>query len=188
MHVVKHYESPITVFSVEGDSWHYKSKKALLKEVGYRWIMNNVGKHFSEFSGWTPICTASGWVCGEPTYRHFKYIIRDGEGSCITHGDFAELVAAKRRKVYWLRMKWEKWNGEGPVPGIGRPRGGHHFRRLKTINERRWSIPMVEEGEPAPRARRNHTNLPTTWDDFQISSREDRNWKRYRKTQWKAKK
>lgn len=185
MYVVKQYESPITVFCVEGGAWHYKSKKALLDEVGYRWIMNNVGEHFTEFAGWASRYTEAGWVCGEPTYRGAKYIIRDDEGNSVTHGEFAALIA-KRRKIYWPRVMWEQWNGEGTVPGVGRRRGGHYFRRLKTTNERRWSIPVVEDGEPAPRARRSHKNLPNAWDDYQISSRADRNWKRFRKTQWKA--
>lgn len=35
------------------------------------------------------------------------------------------------------------------------------------------------------RAKRNPRNLPDAWDDIRKTDASNRNWKRYRKTQWK---
>jgi hypothetical protein len=51
---------------------------------------------------------------------------------------------------------------------------GHYYRHPKTTQELR---------EGPTRARRN--GLPSSWDDLRIMARENRNWKQFRKTQWK---
>ncbi|WP_157058441.1 hypothetical protein [Azoarcus sp. CIB] len=54
------------------------------------------------------------------------------------------------------------------------------------MNERFWAEPVREGGEVAARAERNARNLPNNWDDFRVASREDRSWKRHRRTRWKT--
>lgn len=184
MHIIKPYETSVTIFHRDGGAWTYPTKKALLNELGMRWIMNNVGKHFREFRYAYQVLGVTGWRY-EPVYSEHEYIMRDDDGKALTHGDFADIV--ERRKTYWgyRGRLLDNWNGEGPVPGVRRPRGGNYFRHPKTTNERRWATPVLEDGEPAPRAARNSHHLPNSWDDYQRASREDRNWKRFRKTRWK---
>lgn len=76
---------------------------------------------------------------------------------------------AERRKQYKFR--------DTPVPGTGRKWRYHGERKPKTKQERSQEVPT--------RAKRNSTNLPTSWDD--IYSENQRSWKKFRKTQWKEK-
>lgn len=46
---------------------------------------------------------------------------------------------------------------------------GHHFRLLRTNNERRQIASSVEQGVPV-RAKRNGRGLPNSWDDFNRST------------------
>jgi hypothetical protein len=61
------------------------------------------------------------------------------------------------------------------------------FRRgLRTTQERRLNAFYdAEAGEPRPRSARSGRNLPDYRDDLRRSDYGDRNWKRYRKHQWK---
>lgn len=69
-----------------------------------------------------------------------------------------------------------------------RCRHGGSLRRPKTTQERCLAVNVIEEeGEPRWRCARNEHNLPTCWDDIAVSTYKNRNWKRYRKHQWKAK-
>lgn len=88
-------------------------------------------------------------------------------------------------KTYWRalgvveRSSW-KWSW---VPG-SKPSGGHMYRRVKTFSSlKAASIYWAEEGEMDFPAKTKH--LPVKWDDIPIASRKDRNWKGYRKTQYK---
>ena len=58
-----------------------------------------------------------------------------------------------------------------------------YMRRPKTTQERRWS----EAYRKYTRPKRNRRNLVSAWDDIIRSDIYDRNWKRYRKTQYKPK-
>lgn len=184
MHIIKKYETSVTLFSVNGGVWVYKSKRAAIKELGYYWIQNNVAKDFVTFSHRERLWSADGegWT-ERPVYRGANYVMRDDLGEALTVGDFAEFKPVYRPR--WYR-KLENWNGVGPVPGISRPRGYRWTRRVGTTNERRQAQ-VLDEFDVPPRARRNARNLPTVWDDIPIAAREDRNWKRFRKTQWKSK-
>jgi hypothetical protein len=68
---------------------------------------------------------------------------------------------------------------------VFRWRGGHYFRRPQTLNERRQAVAITDDGEVPPRARRNQRNLVNANDDLRIGARDIRNWKHYRRTQWK---
>lgn len=45
----------------------------------------------------------------------------------------------------------------------------------------------VDDLEPEVRTKRNYKNLPNAWDDKNIASWYDKNWKKYRKTKYKTK-
>lgn len=87
------------------------------------------------------------------------------------------------RSSYWYRLYNKIYvYRDGPVPYVGKRNHGHYYRRMKTTQERRWSYSAVVDGVPW-RARRNARNLPNPWDDIVIGRL--KNWKKYRKTQWK---
>lgn len=78
------------------------------------------------------------------------------------------------RRYYWHSWRKRNW------------RKGGHYRQMRTTQERRWAAAWDdEEFAPKTRAARNFRNLPNAWDDWWRT--EDRNWKRYRRTQWKSK-
>lgn len=182
------HETAVTLFHVDGDVWTYRSKSAALRELGYRWICANVGRQFCTFSHAKlvidPVTGRS--VDWEPVYVGSQFIMRDDHGGVLTGADFD--APRVRRVRYWSRCAQlrETWNGEGPVPGVRRRRGGHYFRHPKTQQERRWAEPLPEYDEPAPRPKRNAAALPSSWDDYAVADRQDRSWKRYRRHQYKG--
>lgn len=76
-----------------------------------------------------------------------------------------------------------------PVPRTGKRSGGRYYRRMKTTQEIKAALSLLADDvavEHRIRARpsRNGRNLVQAWDDVPIL-RDDRSWKRFRKTQWK---
>lgn len=69
----------------------------------------------------------------------------------------------------------------GPVPGIHKHKNGSYFRRIKTTQERRWSCFDQEYF----RRKRNHKNIPDSWWDIKRCNQ--KNWKKFRRTQYKIK-
>lgn len=136
---------------------------------------------------------------GDSWVEAYVYAYRFGELACkpgfILRTEAGEEVAPEailslyRARMVFRGRRWRsfnEWNGTGPVPGTGRPRGGHYYRRIRNANERRQAFWIAEEGEVAPRPARNFKNLPDNWDDYRVSARESRSWKRFRKTQYKG--
>ena len=89
--------------------------------------------------------------------------------------EFVTGIFAKYRKSSYRRY----WCG-----GVRHYRGC--YRRIRTTQERKLSLGVLkEEGEPVWRQARNYHNLPSRWDDIAHLDVCNRNWKRFRKTQWK---
>lgn len=183
MHVIPPSSSEISLFSRGGIVCVYPSLKHALKDLGYSWISHNVGTDFRVFShverfwGERPL--------GEPVsrvYHSYEYILRSDAGKPLTAADFNPF-RTKRKKF----SSGDAWNGEGPVPGVRKHRGGgyHYFRKVRTASERRMAqVLCAPDGEPAPRAKRSASNIPHSWDD--IHTRQPvRSWKMHRKNQWK---
>lgn len=61
-------------------------------------------------------------------------------------------------------------------------------RTTQELRELHGSRVDYREDEDIPRVRNKRRNIPTWYDDRQVAAREDRNWKKYRKTQWRPKK
>lgn len=64
------------------------------------------------------------------------------------------------------------------------------WRRPKTHQERRTSAALLMDDVAhfwglRPRAGRRGYNLPTTHEEIAVAARDDRNWKRYRRNQYK---
>jgi len=185
MYIIKPYQTAVTLFSRDGDFRVFSCIEHAYRQLGDRFIGRKVGPDFRVF-----LHESHTWserdgemVCRtEPVYLEFGFILRDDAGKALTLSDFAHL-----RQPSWMRWNFalRTWNGKGPVPNIGRLRGGHYFRHPGTMAERRQAQ-VMDEFDVAPRAARNERNLPTAYDDFHVAAREDRSWKRHRKTRWKA--
>lgn len=186
MHIIKPYETSVTLFHRDGQVSVYKSMKEAYRKLGYRWIAENVGKNFREFDRLRTDYSPEGAVpVSERVYFEREYIMRGDFGQILTAKDFEHLRPSFRG---FLRYRnYYLWNGEGPVPGTGCGRKwGRCFRRLSHMAQRRQAaLVLKEEGEVAPRAARNARNLPNPWDDYNVAARENRNWKQFRKHQWK---
>lgn len=180
MHQIKPAESAVTLFSRDGVAGVYPSMKVALAKLGYRWIADNVGADFRRYSHTEGLMDK---VWGRhAVYTEAPFIMRGDFGVVLTAADFWDL--RELRKSRWTR-RYGTWNGSGPVPRTGRWTHRRWMRRIHTTPERRWAAPIKEEGEVAPRAARNASNIPNSWDDYVRDTREARGWKRNRAHQWK---
>jgi hypothetical protein len=185
MVVISAYQTAVTLFGRDGSVRIFPTKKAARRALGLPWIRDNVGSEFRVFSHTSSL---SGYVFErEPVYIERPFVMRDDAGRPLVVEDFAEPASPRRFGYGWSPWRYHQfWNGEGPVPGTGGGPGGKCYRRIGTQSQRRQSFACPEEGEVQPRARRNHRNLPNAWDDYLIAARDDRGWKRHRRTQWKC--
>lgn len=169
MHIIRPHQASITLFSRHGGLDVFPSAKQALKKLGYAWIVANVGPHFRTFNG--------------TTYEEYSYIMRSGLGEIVTVKSFSALriKPGSRQRARLLRH----WNGEGAVPGTGKRSRTRYFRGIHYANAKRASQYFPDEGEIAPRAARYLNRLVDAWDEHIASSRRYRNWKQFRKTQWR---
>ncbi len=112
---------------------------------------------------------------GIPYARYHEYILRDSIGNILDPDE----VRAAYNKAHPYRRSW--WY----YPGTKR-NFRSMYRRPRTTQERRWANAWDdEEFATKVRARRNYRNLPNSWDDIPHTDWSYRNWKHYRKHQWK---
>jgi hypothetical protein len=181
MVVIQAYQTAVTLFGRDGGVRVFPSKQSARRELGLSWIRKNVGRDFRVFSHTSNF---GGKVFERyAVYIDHLYVMRDDFGGILTAEDFA--TPSPCRTGWSIYRRYRFWNGDGPVPGLFRWRGRHYFRHPRTQNERRLAFAITDQGEVPPRARRNHRNLVNAYDDLRINAREIRNWKRYRRTQWK---
>jgi len=86
------------------------------------------------------------------------------------------------KKPAWLRGPKHKWEyRKDPVPNRGKIGNYKCYRRFRTQQEanRNSFEPEYSRGK--------RRNLPDSWHDLIRSTDGNRNWKNYRKTQWKNK-
>lgn len=164
MYVIPPFNQPVVFRNGVGRTLRYESRKHAVKALGFNWLRYNLVNEFSTDYSWMPPRAEFEWICEEGDRR-------------LSLSDFA----AYRTKTRYTRAS--TWNGEGPVPGVYRPRKGRYYRRMQTMGERRKAIPI--EDEPGPRPSRRANRLPNYWDDYPRSDLRNNNWKRFRKTQWK---
>lgn len=107
--------------------------------------------------------------------RYHDYVLRDSFGDVVDPADV-------RRAHYNLDPYIPRYRRFS-----GRKRRHYRFhRRFRTFQERKWAQAWDdEEDAPKVRARRNAKNLPNPWDDYPRHDWRIRNWKRYRRYQWK---
>lgn len=183
MHIIQAHTPSVTLFTNVGEVRTFKSLAAAKKALGIRWITANVGEHFCTFTGFEIRHTEDG-VVRTPCYSGAFAIMRDDLGTPITAFDFYALD--RKPFVPWWLRRYGNWNGEGPVPGVSKPKAGrHYYRSPATMSERRLAQ-SIDPDEPGPRPSRNKSHLPTNYDDLYPNSRRDRSWKGYRKQKWKS--
>ncbi|MFZ6876546.1 hypothetical protein ACO0LF_31300 [Undibacterium sp. Di27W] len=167
MHIIRPHQASITLFSRHGSVDAFPSAKQALKKLGYAWIATNVGPHLRTFNG--------------TSYEEYSYIMRSDLGEIVTATSFSALRIKPgiHQRVHLFRH----WNGE--VPGTGKRSRTRCFRHIRYANAKRASQYFPDEGEIAPRAVRYLNRLADAWDEHIASSRRYRNWKQFRKTQWR---
>lgn len=89
-------------------------------------------------------------------------------------GDVIEIFTFSKRPKISIKFRID------PVPYSGKSFSGHIFRKIETTQERKWNVAHKKY------VRGKRRKLPNSWDDFLISSNEDRSWKNCtkKKKQW----
>lgn len=129
----------------------------------------------------------------ERVINEFKYVAYNEKGKLLTVEYLIGLIrtyhAAWEANGYrhtwrgWVKRSQVQWNPWAKHKNI------RFYRHPKTTQERRWAHAWEDEEYPIkPRGRRSAHNLPESWDDYWRKDMCIRNWKRYRKHQWKVKK
>jgi hypothetical protein len=113
------------------------------------------------------------WGMSVPVYC---FVIENHKGLRYSR----EFIVNEFKKYQKKYRYYNYFNG-----GKRHPRG-HYHRHPHTLQEIKASAHvLMEECEPIWRASRNHHNLPDSYDDINHYDDYNRNWKRYRKQQWK---
>lgn len=169
MYVIPPVPVGVTLHRANGVSSVYSSRRHLLEALGFDVLRRRLRPYLEPAFGWNLVAV-------------------DANGQTLLAADFHDLIKPSALDVVRTRRGLIPWNGTGPVPHTGRLRGDWVFRRkIRTQHERRLHAFVDEEaGEPPVRARRNARNLPTANTDISRSSYGNHNWKRFRRTQWKA--
>jgi hypothetical protein len=165
MHIITPYDSGAFLKRSNGTWQFYESRRQLFTALGWN-VLRRCGRPGAWFFGW-------------------QTVVKDIDGNRLTARVFEVFATPKELR------KAERQShpiGTGAVPGTGvRGRGNSMRRCLKTTQERRLHAFFdTDAGEPKPRARRTGSNLASAFDDQIRSDAGARNWKHYRKHQWKA--
>ena len=191
MVVIPKYETSVTLFSRNGGVWTYASKAEAVRELGWGWISRNVGEQFFQFHYESVLTlfetdeTGAPRIERKPVYRYADFIMRDDMGRPLLAWNFSNPANRRARNRYAWRD--ETWNGEGPVPGISRNRPSvRRYRRPRYVGLLRDAQYFPEEGEVALRIQLVNEAFSDPWHEIGRDGR-NRNWKKFRKTQWKDK-
>jgi hypothetical protein len=179
MYTVPPSTSAISLFTRFGRNRSFSSLAHAYRELGYAWISKNVRGHFFEVNHVDRYADVT--LIAQPLYHEADFILRDDGGAPLTATDFYHLLPSLKSRRQCLLSTW---NGSGPVPGTARRRRGRYYRRVGTLSEKRAAQSLSEYDEPAPRAARSASSLPSSWDDIQRSRRGD-GWKQHRAQQWR---
>lgn len=185
MYEVKKYVPKIRLISRAGSIWEYNSMSEINYIINLRRLWEEIGNSFKDS------ILSFRWIKGKiteiPTWPNF--IIRTELGDIVTVDDLKKYSPTKRYyyKYRYFPFKFRK----GPVPNIHCCRGGfHYYRHIKTTQEHRANRAILTDEEfklyrVKVRAKRAKNFLPNTWDDILYSDITIKNWKKYRRTQYK---
>lgn len=150
------------------------------KQLGYLWMT----EYEKRDAAWREYLNSMQYAlyCSMPTWtsRYTKFVVCDELGLRIPAWKIKEVYnnlpnfVEKNRRIYGYRR-----------------RNGRHYRSPKTMQEMRNSYradmdeeELVEFGYEKDLSYRRKT-LPTMWDDLYTHGCRSKNWKRYRRTQYK---
>jgi len=152
------------------------------EEFGYayryeiRHIMNTfskehimIGRHEETIEGYNHLTR---------TVADFNLVAYNGKGKVL---DPTYLLGLARESLWKNRHHY--WWG---APGTKRrSHRGSSYKQIHTTPERRAIFACEDQEEYTPKVRptRNLSNLPNTWDDYWRHN--EKNWKSFRKHQWK---
>jgi hypothetical protein len=157
--------------------------------IGYFQDIRTIYNHFGDVYGkyglesrfshnqFEVINTGRYWLCWrqEELATEHAMVITNQQGIRYSKEFVAGIFNKFRKKPIYRRY----WTGSNR----------HYrccYRGIRTTQERTLSLGVLkEEGEPVWRTSRNMHNLPNRWDDIHHLDVCNRNWKRFRKTQWK---
>ena len=165
--LIKYHVNGITI--VETVIWTFNDTRSVIEHWPLLKKFDIGPKHKVMTRSWS-------WSTLNPVYRYYSYTLRDSLGNYVDVLDIQNQYNTQHPKYF----KYNRFSGKKCSAGR------HYYRRVRNLNERKQTEEWkVDHRAPKPRARRNLRNLPDTWDDYRVASREDRNWKNFRKTQWK---
>lgn len=187
-------EKPLNIRLIDESKniWEYRNLEEAAKElfkIFSHTISSHIGDHFNAYRG--------VWYDDENQTFHkfsnYPYILRTELGDIVS---LKELREALPRHIY----RWERRDAliksagfrQGPVPRTGKRRWrfASFYRRPKTRQEIKESDSYFLDEDMIyynikSRAKRSSHSLPSSWDDVVRSDYGLKNWKNYRKTQWK---
>lgn len=121
------------------------------------------------------------------------FIVRDDRGTRVSPEDIRAATPPVRGMPHWLDRHTDQKHRASelglPIPGTGkrRRRYGVFYRHMKFIGTHRAACALeADEDCKEFRVKGGKVKLPpTNWDDIPRASLYNRNWKKFRKTQWK---
>jgi hypothetical protein len=161
---------------------YYFIKKVGIHNIGCNW--NDSYRDFSPFEGYTYI--------GHYIRRNVYWLVLFNDNRIVSREHLVAVyefgpIESERRNIrpYW---RWYRRDvnylgfRNGPVPYTGKGSGYNYHRNIRTTNERRQSLSCDRE---YVRSKRNHKNIPNTWDDIPRKDIHSRSWKNNKKRkQW----
>lgn len=186
MHSVPDFVPKIYLVHISGERWAFKNIVEAAFEL----------KRLRFFNSWESVIGddfKKRWTWSDVSYYQSQYIVTTEFGDSITVNELREITRIPRK---W----WNRWNynpdkdfRNGPLRGSSFRRcSGGSYRRPKTTQERRIAYAHDYDDDlkfygVKVRAKRNFRNLPDVYDDLVRSNESQKNWKRYRKIQYKTK-
>lgn len=183
----------VTVREYHGGARTYASLSDAVRAVGHEYIAALRGDH----------------IAYPPTPENVFRRPFGGDTHCF-YDQYSLRIPVWKVKEAWnnLPVVWEsshRWNRrryyftpetfrKGPIPGTGRARWkfSSYYRYPKTLQEHRWAEALradreelLEYSSIPLKARDRDNYLPTAWDDVPRSEHAKKNWKAYRKHQYK---
>ena len=175
-----HINYPVTAIRHDG----YTIVAATPEEAASFHNLRPGNKHVERYS-------IFGWTFQEDAVRYYDWILRDALGKVVQVEDLPD---SPRCRPYWeQRTKAHRRAAEMglPIPGTGHRFRGRYYRGYNTniaaraeeaaldADLKEWGVYDFNVG------RRRNKKLPQIYDD--VGHRNyDRNWKRNRRTRWKA--
>lgn len=176
MYTIPSAPNPLSLFHVDGGIRKFESKAVAVKQLGKKFISNNLRKEFKQYKGYDELFDGNV----RPAHKYCDYIMRDSFGDHVewSLSDFCNRVEV----VHVIRKP-----GSGPIEGAGRGRFRYSdICRSRKVNRDRRNSQSIDEDEPAPRSSRGSKMLALIFGGAPRTDAQSTTWKKFRKTQNKS--